>query len=279
MKLQYLGTAAAEGIPGIFCECEVCKQAIKLGGREIRTRSQAIIDDKILIDFSADTYHHVLTQGLRLQKIHTLLITHAHEDHFYPADLEMANQNLAYFDEEPYQLTVYGSACIGAHLQEKVLRVMNKEQPRIVYQEIHSLEPFEAEGYTVLPFRARHDPNAGPLCYIISHEGKTLLYGHDTGYYFDEVWAYMKEHHIHLDYASLDCTEACNHINYDAHGSLERDITIRDRLIDEGIADEKTVFCLNHFSHNGKNVLYKDFSEIAAKEGFIVSYDGMSVEI
>lgn len=27
MKLQYLGTAAAEGIPALFCSCPVCTAA------------------------------------------------------------------------------------------------------------------------------------------------------------------------------------------------------------------------------------------------------------
>ncbi len=27
MKLQYLGTAAAEGIPALFCNCPVCTAA------------------------------------------------------------------------------------------------------------------------------------------------------------------------------------------------------------------------------------------------------------
>ena len=60
MKIQYLGTAAAEGIPAIFCECETCKKTRERGGKNIRTRSQALIDDKILIDLPADTYLHFL---------------------------------------------------------------------------------------------------------------------------------------------------------------------------------------------------------------------------
>ena len=55
MRIKYLGTAAAEGVPGIFCDCENCKRARKLGGKNIRTRSQAILDDTLLIDFPADT--------------------------------------------------------------------------------------------------------------------------------------------------------------------------------------------------------------------------------
>ena len=54
MKIKFLGTAAAEGIPALFCDCAVCQNARKVGGKEIKTRSQAIVDDKILIDFPAD---------------------------------------------------------------------------------------------------------------------------------------------------------------------------------------------------------------------------------
>lgn len=77
MKIKYLGTAAAEGIPAVFCECENCKRSRELGGRNIRTRSQAIIDDTILIDFLADTYMHYLIRNIPLNKIKTCIITHS----------------------------------------------------------------------------------------------------------------------------------------------------------------------------------------------------------
>ncbi|BFG89672.1 hypothetical protein Q99_00971 [Enterococcus faecalis EnGen0064] len=37
MKINYLGTGAAERIPGIFCNCKLCKYAREKKGREIRT--------------------------------------------------------------------------------------------------------------------------------------------------------------------------------------------------------------------------------------------------
>ena len=69
MKLKYLGTCAAEGFPGMFCSCETCEKARRLGGRNIRTRSQALVDGELLIDFPADTYLHILNYGLDLRKI------------------------------------------------------------------------------------------------------------------------------------------------------------------------------------------------------------------
>src|SRR5699024_7123072 len=50
MKLTYLGTAAAEGFPALFCNCPACREAARLGGRNIRTRSQALINRDLLLD-------------------------------------------------------------------------------------------------------------------------------------------------------------------------------------------------------------------------------------
>ena len=59
MKIKFLGTCAAEGFPAMFCQCPVCEKAREKGGKNIRTRSQAVIDDTLLIDFPADTYMHI----------------------------------------------------------------------------------------------------------------------------------------------------------------------------------------------------------------------------
>ena len=45
-----------------------------------------------------------------------------------------------------------------------------------------------------------------------------------------------------------------------------------------GIADYKTIFVSNHFSHNGKDSGYGDFKAIAEKHGILTSYDGMIIE-
>lgn len=55
MKIHILDSAAAEGFPAMFCECDTCKRARAEGGRSIRARSQAVIDNTILIDFGPDT--------------------------------------------------------------------------------------------------------------------------------------------------------------------------------------------------------------------------------
>ena len=76
MVFQYLGTAAAEAWPALFCNCPQCKKARENGGRDIRTRSQSILDNHILIDFPCDTYKHVLDAQIDMSAVDLLLITH-----------------------------------------------------------------------------------------------------------------------------------------------------------------------------------------------------------
>ena len=53
MKIKYLGTAAFEGIPAMFCNCEVCKNAFKLGGKNMSKGVKVIL--------SGDTVHVDMT--------------------------------------------------------------------------------------------------------------------------------------------------------------------------------------------------------------------------
>ena len=101
MKLTFLGSGAAEGMPAIFCNCEVCRESRRLGGKNFRTRSQSLINDDLLIDFPADTYSHFQRFGIEGDTIKYLIITHPHQDHFYPNDLQMRTERLAHGKRVP----------------------------------------------------------------------------------------------------------------------------------------------------------------------------------
>lgn len=148
MKIKYLGTAAAEGIPALFCRCDICKEARKRGGREIRTRSQAIIDEKLLIDFPADSYLHILHYNMDFSSIEHLLITHSHDDHFYPFDLLMRMSEYGH-DMGAKVLHIYGNSVVGNLLKEFSDRFSVPEVWN--YMQFHELTPFEKfkiEDYT-----------------------------------------------------------------------------------------------------------------------------------
>ena len=182
MKFQYFGTAAAEGWPALFCTCDNCRRAAKAGGRNLRTRSQAAVDDKLLIDFPADTLAHMYYSGLDLPRIRDCIITHSHSDHLYPADLEMRLDGFAYpGDDRP--LVFYATKEAAPGILEMLEKCGLIKQNRVLFQEIRPFEPFEAAGYTVTPLPANHDPASGPVFFLIEDGEKSLLYANDTGWF------------------------------------------------------------------------------------------------
>ena len=276
MNIQYLGTAAAEGIPAIFCECDICQKARSLGGRNIRTRSQAIIDDRLLIDFPPDTYMHFLQYDLPLAKIKHCVITHSHADHLYPNDLQMRKNGFSHLSDLEEPMRFY----IGESGYQSIKTIV--EQYGITEVEPVLIKPFgsfDAGGYQITPLRASHAPHTSPVVFLIEKDGKTLLYSNDTSDYPEDTWDYLQNNPRVCDLISLDCTEADKPIRYVGHMNLERCVAMRKRLMEIGMADKSTIFVLNHFSHNGGQVLYEEFVPIAEKYGFIVSYDGMKIEI
>ncbi len=277
MKLQYLGTAAAEGVPALFCECENCTRSRRLGGRNIRTRSQALLDETILIDFPPDTYLHFIAYNLPMHRLHTCLITHAHSDHLYPADLEMRRAYLAHLSDSETPLTFYADQA-GYDMIRQEIRKHDLHPNEVAVKQASPGEAFPAEGYRVLPLRANHDPNSSPLVYIIEKGDKSLFYSNDTGEYPEETWAILEKRTRPLSLISLDCTEVCRHSDYYGHLDLWRCMAVRERLLACGAADSRTVFVLNHFSHNGIGSVHDDFVKAAAAQNFLVSYDGMTVE-
>ena len=275
MKLQYLGTAAAEAIPGLFCGCETCRRARKLGGRNLRTRSQALVDGVLMIDFPPDTVDHMLRFGLDLSEIRWLLVTHIHEDHWNPLDLRFTKPGFSAPPENWPGLHIFGSE----DLRPDVEKLQKDGVSGIFYTAVEPFKPFALGKYTVTALKAWHG-SAHPYNYIISDGEKTLLYDHDSDVFNDETYAYLKSAGVKFDFVSMDCTSGAEEdMPYRGHMCLGRNRICRQMLLDIGAADENTVFAVNHFSHNGKDACYDDLLPQAEAMGFAVSYDGMEIVI
>jgi phosphoribosyl 1,2-cyclic phosphate phosphodiesterase len=274
MKIQYLGTAAAEGWPALFCKCEACERARKLGGKNIRTRSQSIIDGKLLIDMPPDTYSHALKYGVDFSCLQDILITHSHEDHFYPLDIILKAPPYAHGGEAK-NINIYGNNVIVNMLKEAMkLSGIPSICNYITPIQVEPFVQFTAGEYKVTPLLADHIPNENCYIYIIEKDGKRLLYAHDTGIFPEKTWDYLNE--IRLDAVSLDCTFVMRN-NERGHMGLPNASEVRQRLLSKGCADSNTRFIINHFSHNG-NKTHEELSDSAEKFGFLTAYDGMTVE-
>ncbi len=277
MEIKYLGTSAAEGWPAMFCKCDNCMRAIAAGGRNLRTRSQALIDNRILIDFPPDTCYHVIFGGLRLSEIAVCLITHNHSDHLYVKDIGMIRKGFAFPDIREC-LTFYGTAASGRDIENEIADIGADIEDRIRFTEITPFRSFIAEGYSITPLEADHSPDTDPVIYMIEKNGRSILYANDTGFFPDTTWEYLRSSGVRFDFVSLDCTAGISTRCRTGHMDLDTNTETAERLKYQGNSDSRTVFCSNHFSHNG-GAIYDEFSEIAEAKGFITAYDGMSVSV
>src|SRR5574344_379282 len=87
MKITVLGSAAAEAIPALWCECETCATARERGGRDVRRRTSYCIDDDTLVDFGPDAFWQTTAFNIDLRKIDRIVFTHRHSDHLNPLEL------------------------------------------------------------------------------------------------------------------------------------------------------------------------------------------------
>ena len=274
MKIKYLGTAAVEAIPGPFCDCKICRKARELGGRELRARSQALVDGKLLIEFNPDTFMNMFRFGLELVSIRHCIVTHEHSDHFYPDDLSNLNPGYSELPDGWPPFTLYGSE----DLCPKVEKYAKRYPTRFVFKQIEPFVPYDIAGLTVTPLKAAHG-TPHPYIYLIEDGKKGLLYANDTGIFPKETWDYLAGAKPRLGLVSMDCTEgAALQIGYDEHMCLGKNIELRERLRGLGLCDDDTIFISNHFSHSGDDVNYCDYLPIAEKEGILTSYDGMEIE-
>lgn len=272
MKLKYLGTAAAEGIPAVWCNCEVCRKARKIRGKDVRTRSQVLINEDLMVDFPQDAYMHMLRDDLDFAKLKYVIFTHSHQDHFYPEEFAMRSKGYANHIDFPVQ--VYGNDFVVKRLQATDEMSIPE---RVETHEVKNFEEFTIGDYKITPLTADHDPRENCLFYIIKNKDKTILYSNDTGEYPQDTWDYLEKTKPHFDLISMDCTIGFKKSDR-YHMGIPNILHVRDRLRQAGIVSDKTVTIATHFSHNFYT-FYDEAAEEMKKLNIIPTYDGMEVEI
>lgn len=272
MVIRYQGTGAYEGIPALFCPCDTCRAAREAGGREIRSRSGALLDGVIKLDFPPDAYWQMVRDGLDYAFLQAVLITHTHTDHYAVWDLMTRLPSYANLPGAP-ALPVVGNERCGELLGAELVK---KHEPdgggRLTFVRARPFEPLPLGEYTVTAVRAHHKPSEEALNYVVERGGKKLLYAHDTGEFLPETLEFLAGKA--LDFVSMDCTSGLNDTG-DHHMGLPNCRRMRERLVQIGAARPGAIFALSHVSHNS-HVSHARLSQAA--DGFLVAHDGMEIQ-
>lgn len=271
MEAIILGTAAAEGIPALFCGCKACRKARETDGREIRARQSLFLPPDILVDLGADCLYSVHRFSLDWSGLAAILYTHSHDDHCYPQQLGYVKPVFAN-DRTTPNITLYGNPTV----REKI-RAIAGEPADVEMRPAPLFQPIALPNATAIPIHSHHKQDGEEtLNYILSRGGKTFLYACDMGSYDEETWEFLKT--VRLDSLVIECTfgPKARDPKWPFHLGLPDAAAVRDRLREQGTLRPEAPCVLTHFSHNGI-VPYDEFQALAEPLGFQVAYDGMNV--
>ncbi len=275
MKIIFYGTGGGAGVPELFCSCRVCEYARRHGGRDIRTRSQATVDN-LMIDCSIDAVAHTVFYGLDMRKYRNVLITHTHSDHYSAPDMISR-----YIDADDW--TFYLPAPAAQNEIERTARAVAastslpvRRAPRI--REAVPFVPIQIEDAVVTPLPSNHARAIGSVLYLIESGGKTLLWVHDSGLMLPETVEYLRQRKPQLDAVSLDCNLKRGENITPAHMDILQCAQTAQLLCDLGCATHDTRFILNHIGHLLDRT-HEELCEEAKEFGFEVAYDQMVWEI
>ncbi|MBO5724651.1 MAG: hypothetical protein J6S58_07480 [Lentisphaeria bacterium] len=285
-QIRILGSAAAEGIPAMFCNCRVCTEAWKNGGKDIRLRAAYKLNDEVRIDFGPDTLAQEYKYALHSEKLKHLFITHSHEDHCVPDLLNYRMPGFSAVDEDNI-LNIYGNAGVIHLLQkffwEKPYSRFNGDYRRFRLNlvETEHFEPviLEDQDMEFYPLPACHQmglQTEKPQFYVFRTGESWGMIANDTGYFHDPVWEFLEAKKFKFDLVITDCTGGLLDIEH-GHMSGKYVIDTKSRLEQMKAVSDSTVYVINHFSHNGR-ATHAELEAHYNPYGIQVGFDGMTID-
>ena len=284
MIITFLGTSAANAYPEAFCRCKNCEQARMLGGKSIRKRSAALINDDLLIDLGPDIMTASSIHKCSLSGVSYCLQTHAHADHLDTS--HFLSRSPGYGVVGAPRLHFFASSGTlrhTAHLLERDCAPAGFLDPEVgehLNLEVHQIYPQQSltvGSYIVTAFPANHDPIVEPLLYAIQMNGRTIFYGTDTATLPEETWRGFHKHKLQFDLVILDHTYGPNEPGSD-HLSAHQFIEHVARMHSQGLLTPNARAFATHIAHES-NPAHPQLEEFAKQNGYEIAYDGLVLEV
>jgi len=284
MIITFLGTSAANAYPEAFCRCKNCEQARILGGKSIRKRSAALINDDLLIDLGPDIMTASNIHNCSLSGVRYCLQTHAHADHLDTS--HFLSRSPGYGVVGAPRLHFFassGTLRYIAHLLEQDCALAGFLDPEVgerLNLEVHQINPQQSltmGSYIVTAFPANHDPIVEPLLYAIQMNGRTIFYGTDTATLPEETWRGFHKHKLQFDLVILDHTYGPNEPGSD-HLSANQVMEHVARMRNEDLLTQNARAFATHIAHEG-NPTHPELADFAKQHGYEIAYDGLVLEV
>ncbi len=269
MRVRLLGTGAADGIPGWLSDSEVSVHARAVGGREIRSRSAALLDGHLKIDLPPDTAWQMARDNLNACDWTALVFTHSHNDHLAVDELQYG---MFPFNENAYlPFPVYGNRTVC-----EIVRARYPAWP-IEVVETRCFEPFVHIGTTVTPVRAHHGGGAEDTQNLLfERDGRTLLYATDTGIWREPTWEFLQGRQVNA--LVIECTEGLGGTNFEGHLDVDECFEVVRRLRTMGTLQADSRVWTTHHSQQGR-ATHAQLVQLLQEEGILAGYDGLEIDV
>jgi len=273
MKIQFLGTSAAEGYPALFCKCKNCEKARKLGGKNLRSRSSVLIDDLLLLDIPPDILSKTQMLRMDLSMVEILAITHTHPDHFSYLELNYRRKPFALQDLTTLYVIANPTAIdiINNFYKDKI------DEMKVKLVKAVPFEKYTIKGYTLYPIKAVHITNYEneiPLNYILQKNDKVILYACDTGPYTEDTLSFLKK--FKFDLIIIESTLCASNREY--HMSFKDLKNFSAWAKENNILKDNSRIIATHFSHVSCPS-HEELEKILGQIGITPAYDFMIINV
>ena len=256
MRIQVLGSGAADGWPNPWCGCASCRAAIEQG--VVRGQTSVLVDGRLLLDLGPVVGLSAAAARVSLRDVDTVCVTHRHVDHHFAQAWVWR-----YWARGARPLTVVAPPL-----------VLTDAKPHL--DDLTTLaalpgDVLDVNGFTVRPLDAQHPEDAVNYD-VTAPDGTRLLYGTDTGVLLDATVEALRDRAFDVVLLELAGTPIPSHL------TLETWPQQVARLREVGAVTDATDVVAIHVGHDNPppDELDRRLAELgsrAARDGDVIDTD------
>ncbi len=272
MKIIFMGTGAADGIPRIRCKCAHCQEArniaiklekgkipweyVRIKKRILRKRTSVLIeskDTKILLDVPPEI--HRFLNEYSIDDISAIFLSHKHFDHI---------SGLREFEFWDGTIDFYAGSDVIPIAKGFVKSGEDQNNNDFHFYELRPRRLISLKNFEVIPFRVKHKvPTFG---FLFEEDDKKLMHFSDsTSEFSDWHIKKMEKANVVVFHTTTFDKVSSDHIS------------VKDVLDLISYCEIKKIV-LSHINH--ENLPYEKLvKKLSSYSNIVVAYDGMEIVI